>query len=302
MGKVAVFIDAGYFWVQAVHLLRGTKGPREGIRVDYGRLHQDVLELVTAQFPQDELLRVYWYDGPGPAGAKADSHLEVERLDDFKLRLGTRNGAGAQKAVDGLIIADLIGLAQNKSISGALVVSGDADLTPGVIAAQGLGIRVHLLSMGSAGATSPYLKAEADRKTHWPDAVVRTFARAVPAAAIANIELEPAVVKAEAVVAGVVMKAEPAAVVAAVVAAVCEEVIREEQDIAGIAAEVFAKLDPQREVVVTEAGMLPRTLDAQLLGAGRAKLGRKLDEQERLTLRAEFKRLLSGRDEGKPAA
>jgi hypothetical protein len=38
------------------------------------------------------------------------SLISVEELDDFKLRLGTRTGAGDQKAVDGLIIADLISL------------------------------------------------------------------------------------------------------------------------------------------------------------------------------------------------
>src|SRR3546814_4680835 len=71
------------------------------------------------------------------------SHVAIDDLDDFKLRLGTRNTYGDQKAVDGLIIADLVSLAQSRAIASAIVVSGDADLTPGVMAAQGLGMRVH---------------------------------------------------------------------------------------------------------------------------------------------------------------
>ena len=172
MGKVAVFVDAGYFWVQAGYVAHGAKSSRDNISIDYAALRQEVLDQASAQFPNADLLRVYWYDGPGSHGSKTPAHLAIDELDDFKLRLGTRNGVGNQKAVDGLIIADLIGLAQSKAIVGAIVLSGDADLTPGVIAAQSLGIRVHLLSMGPVGATSPYLRAEVDHKAHWADPVV----------------------------------------------------------------------------------------------------------------------------------
>lgn len=175
MSKIAVFVDAGYFWVQATHLIHGAKSPRSSIVVDYDELRTRLIRVCHNDF-QCPLLRVYWYDGPSSNGSKAKDHLAVDELDDFKLRLGTRNRAGDQKAVDGFIIADLISLAQQKAIAGALVVSGDGDLTPGVVAAQALGIRVHLLSIGSTVATSPYLRAEVDRKIHWTDADVRAFA------------------------------------------------------------------------------------------------------------------------------
>lgn len=163
MARIAVFVDAGYFWVQAVHIIHGRKTARDQIVVNWPSMRSEFLDEIKAQFPNNDLLRIYWYDGPTLHG-KGDSHVSVEGLDDFKLRLGTRTEAGDQKAVDGLIIADLISLAQSKSISNAIVVSGDADLTPGVQAAQGLGIRVHLLSMGPPNATSPFLKAEMDQK------------------------------------------------------------------------------------------------------------------------------------------
>ena len=142
MGRIAVFVDAGYFWVQAVHIVHGKKMGREQILVNYPSMRSEFLDEIKAQFPANDLLRIYWYDGPALQG-KADSHVSVEELDDFKLRLGTRTGTGDQKAVDGLIIADLISLAQSKSISNAIVVSlKSAEFSP-VLGGPRLAARDH---------------------------------------------------------------------------------------------------------------------------------------------------------------
>lgn len=177
MRRVAAFVDAGYFWVQVAQIIHGSKESRGSVFIDYGILHDQLIIQITDHFPNCDLLRIYWYDGPGQHG-KTPDHTSIERLDDFKLRLGTRNGVGEQKAVDGLIIADMIGLSQQKSITDALLISGDADLTPGVIATQSLGIRVHLLSLGPDSATSPYLKVEVDKHKRWGDDCIVSFARA----------------------------------------------------------------------------------------------------------------------------
>lgn len=177
MGRVAVFIDAGYFWVQATHAILGARGPRTSLTIDYAALHKRVLDEVAAQFPGKDLLRVFWYDGPDTSGAKGPDHLAIDLLDDFKLRLGTRNGVGQQKAVDGMIISDLLTFAQSRSIENALLITGDADLTPGVVSAQALGLRVHLVIIGPQTSTSPYLAAEADRKVIWEPSVVASFAK-----------------------------------------------------------------------------------------------------------------------------
>jgi len=118
MRRVAVFMDAGYFWVQAAHIILGGRAQRNQLTVDYNKLRAELLSRASSQFPNADLLRVYWYDGPGPNGKTPDHHA-LEQLDDIKLRLGTRNGVGAQKAVDGLIIADMISLAQSKAITDA---------------------------------------------------------------------------------------------------------------------------------------------------------------------------------------
>lgn len=263
MRRIAVFVDAGYFWVQIVNVIHGKRDGRDKVSITYSALRQGLIEQVQTQFPDIDLLRIYWYDGPGPNG-KSSSHKEVEALDDFKLRLGTRNGAGAQKAVDGLIIADMIVLAQTKAISDALLITGDADMTPGVMAAQNLGIRVHLLSMGPTDATSPFLKAEVDRKTHWDDVEVRKFATAVvpvvnvPAAA-APIPKAPAVV--------------PAPVAAKV------------WNPHEISQSFFDGLDAGLRAQLPKKGALPSDIDKSLLIQGRSKLGRILEEDEKRSLR-----------------
>jgi hypothetical protein len=135
MSRVAVFIDAGYFWVQATHVIIGARSPRTSLTINYPALRKKVLDEVAAQFPGKDLLRVFWYDGPDSSGSKSPDHLAIDLLDDFKLRLGTRNRTGQQKAVDGMIISDLLTFAQSRSIENALLITGDADLTPRVVAA-----------------------------------------------------------------------------------------------------------------------------------------------------------------------
>lgn len=271
MRRIAVFVDAGYFWVQATHIVHGKRCGREDVLVHYPTLRECLLEQVKMQFPNAELLRVYWYDGPGSEG-KTNDHRSIENLDDFKLRLGTRNGAGAQKAVDGLIIADIIGLAQTKAISEALLVTGDADLTPGVMAAQNLGIRVHLLSLGPIAATSPFLKAEVDRKTHWDDNEVRKFAAAV-AKTVDTSSVSPS------------SKSETAPVATPEAAAGTDAFNPET-----IAAAAFEALAPDLRKMVPKTGALPSEVDRLLLAQGRKVLCRPLDETEKRELRNALRR------------
>lgn len=274
MNQVAVFIDAGYFWVQAGHIVHARpRVRREEVTIDYAALRQEVLDQVTAQFPGANLLRVYWYDGPGAQGSKTPAHHAIDELDDFKLRLGTRNGVGDQKAVDGLIIADLIGLAQSKAITGAVLVSGDADLTPGVTTAQGLGIRVHLLSMGPASATSPYLRADVDYKAHWADQTVQKFA----SASVAHV---PAVAAST--------PAAPVAVTAVAVVATAPT-----DAYADVAAQALRLLGHPATSVVLENGAIPKVADGKLLWVGRRHFGRDLTDLEKRALRKAFKTLLT---------
>lgn len=184
MFRVAAFIDAGYLWCQVAKALFGDKETHErrDIALDYKKLRSDLLAHVGVSFPGVPLLRCYWYDGTRRDGTPSPEHGEVAFLDDFKVKLGETvpipgsGGKKKQKGVDGLIIADLIGLAQNKAISHALLVSGDGDLVPGVSTAQSMGVRVHLLAINDMASTSPALWQDVDHTDLWPTGKILRFA------------------------------------------------------------------------------------------------------------------------------
>jgi hypothetical protein len=323
MKRVAVFLDAGYFWVQLCNILLGTYTVRTQVDVDYDALRKLMLAEVHKQFGADcHFLRVYWYDGPG-TGGKTHEHHAIDKLDDFKLRLGTRNGTGTQKGVDGLIIADLISLTQQRAITHALLITGDSDITPGVIAAQGMGLRAHLLSLGSSAATSPYLAAEADLKRSWGQAEAALFAKANTAVPAKLVSSQPkpakaatqkssppatgaaptpqapaAVVKpASRATASKRSNAAPTPVAAAVDSKVQKVALTEAalQDIAKKAKEE-SQAEPQVHdlppMPASDAKMLPRDIDIFLLTIARRTVGRSLEESEKRMLRDEFRKLL----------
>ncbi len=280
MGRFAVFVDAGYFWVQTISSVLGKpRGARTDVSIDFTKLHANLLLQVSTVCNHADILRVYWYDGPGQQG-KASDHRSIEELDDFKLRLGTRNSMGQQKAVDGLIIADILSLAQSKAIETAFLISGDADLAPGVIAAQALGLRVHLGILEPVSSTSPYLAAESDTKFYFPSNWVQSFAKpaSTPGIAVPAI-IVPTDMAATASVQPLTPNSHPAAWINL------------------IATQVLSNLKsfPHAALLagITKGRVpLPQEVDSQLLFAGRNEIGRALTEDEKRTLRSTFKGLI----------
>ena len=175
--RVAAFVDAGYFWVQLSYLLYGEKRKREDILIDAPQMRESLIAAIHDQFSDCSLLRIYWYDGRDPRGILTEQHQALARLDDIKMRYGTLNAYGQQKGVDGLLMADLLALAQNRAITSAIILSGDADLAPGVGAAQMLGVRIHRLGINGRSASSPILMAEVDKNVEWPREEIERFAR-----------------------------------------------------------------------------------------------------------------------------
>jgi len=164
MNRIAVFVDAGYFYASASELLFGTPLRRGELRLANAEFAQ-YLAQVAETIGGCPLLRIYWYDGTnsGPTAA----HLAMAYLDNVKLRLGFVNQSGEQKGVDGLIFSDLTNLARNRAISDALLLAGDEDLRVGVQQAQEHGIRVHLLGVepkDPSGNQSAALQREADTR------------------------------------------------------------------------------------------------------------------------------------------
>lgn len=133
------------------------------------------------------------YDGTstGPTA----QHLTLGHLDNVK-GLGFVNSVGEQKGVDSLIVTDMIALARNRSITNAVLVSGDEDLRVGVQQAQEFGVRVHLVGIKSSrGSQSLFLLQEADTTHEWAEADVSAFLSckpkpvAAPAAGPATVAL-----------------------------------------------------------------------------------------------------------------
>ena len=137
----------------------------------------DALKRLAAEkTPDCKLLRVYWYDGALFGARPTTDQVTLANLDDVKLRLGFINSHGQQKGVDSLIVTDLIELARLKSISDAILLSGDEDVRVGVLIAQNHGVRVHLVGIHPArGSQSHQLMQESDTTVEWHKETIGTF-------------------------------------------------------------------------------------------------------------------------------
>jgi uncharacterized LabA/DUF88 family protein len=146
MDRAAVFVDAGYLFAEGSRLIAGEKLRRSALRLDHDKILKLLREL-THELTGLPLLRIYWYDGATSGQNPAQTALAYQP--NVKLRVGLVNEQG-QQGVDALLVADLVTLAQNRSICDALLLSGDDDLRVGVEEAQALGVRVQLLGIAPA--------------------------------------------------------------------------------------------------------------------------------------------------------
>lgn len=175
MNRAAIFVDAGYLFAQGSVALCGAKQPRSILELDAAAVVGELKSFSEARTEGLSLLRIYWYDGAVGAIPSAQQ-LQLAELDDLKLRLGAINSEGQQKGVDSLIVTDLIDLSRNRSISDAVLLSGDEDVRVGVQVAQTFGVRVHLLGIvPSRGSQSRSLRQEADTTTEWGSDAIERF-------------------------------------------------------------------------------------------------------------------------------
>lgn len=181
MGRVAVFVDAGYVFAQGMACLYGTPTPRTECQLNITRFMAGLRTVVStsSEIPKNTtFLRVYWYDGMvGPT--KTASQQAIAMTPNITLRLGTVNSHGVQKGVDSLLLVDLLNLVQHNAITDAVIMTGDADMLSGISAAKDAGVRVHLLAMPthSYGAScSPLLVEESDSLIIFPQ---RTIAQSL---------------------------------------------------------------------------------------------------------------------------
>ncbi|MET7849216.1 NYN domain-containing protein [Streptomyces avermitilis] len=167
MDRCIVLVDAGYLLGAAASLLAGEPS-RSRITVDHAALIQGLRE--RAEFDTERpLLRIYWFDG-APDRVPQPEHRRLRVMPRVTVRLGalTRSdGRWAQKGVDAAMHAELTELARNRACSDVVLVTGDGDLLPGMMAAKEHGVAVHLWAVQAADGDynqSEDLVAEADER------------------------------------------------------------------------------------------------------------------------------------------
>ncbi|MGC2997665.1 NYN domain-containing protein [Streptomyces sp. G35A] len=167
MDRCIVLVDAGYLLGAAASLLAGEPS-RSRITVDHAALIQGLRDRAESD-TQQPLLRIYWFDG-APDRVPQPEHRRLRVMPRVTVRLGalTRSdGRWAQKGVDAAMHAELTELARNRACSDIVLVTGDGDLLPGMMAAKEHGVAVHLWAVQAADGDynqSEDLVAEADER------------------------------------------------------------------------------------------------------------------------------------------
>jgi hypothetical protein len=258
--QTAVFVDAGYLCMAA-----GQAAASQAVQRRHVRLHlQEAMEHIRAASEElsngAPLLRIYWYDGCPGGNRKTAEHEDIARWPDVKLRLGTINREGKQKGVDTKLVLDLVELATNRAISDAIILGGDEDLREGVLRAQALGVRVHVVGISCENNNqSQDLLAEADRTLLWTAEEAKKLVEIVPETndtrhdvryETTETPIDPALIKA----------ADEAA--------------------------AKANLDDINRYWKLHDNGLPADVDGRLLATARGYLGRSLNDTERKQLRA----------------
>jgi uncharacterized LabA/DUF88 family protein len=176
MDRFAVFVDAGYlFAASKSYFIEHIQEDAADVRLDFQQFISVITDL-SETLTGKQILRIYWYDA-SQDGLPTRTHEALAFMDHIKLRLGMFNGAGQQKGVDTMIVADLLTLARNRAISDAVLLSGDVDLLVGVLQAQELGVRVHLVGLEghSQRNQSARLKWDCDTTRNLSDEDIRAF-------------------------------------------------------------------------------------------------------------------------------
>ncbi|MFK4102406.1 NYN domain-containing protein [Streptomyces sp. NPDC019531] len=167
MDRCIVLVDAGYLLGAAASLLAGEPS-RSRITVDHTALVQGLRDRAESD-TERPLLRIYWFDG-APDRVPQPEHRRLRVMPRVTVRLGalTRSdGRWAQKGVDAAMHAELTELARNRACSDVVLVTGDGDLLPGMMAAKEHGVAVHLWAVQAADGDynqSEDLVAEADER------------------------------------------------------------------------------------------------------------------------------------------
>ena len=178
--RVAIFIDGAYL----DHVLRDEF---QNVRIDYQALSEKLAS-------ESDILRTYYYHCPvyqenpptsdqsARYSAQRAFFTSLERLRRYSVRLGRLavrfdidgQRRFEQKRVDILLGVDLVLLAAKQNIQEAVLVAGDSDFIPAIMAAKSEGVLVKLFH----GAT-PHsdLWQEADERVQFDQTFIDSILR-----------------------------------------------------------------------------------------------------------------------------
>lgn len=145
--RTLVFVDTSYLLASFYNSWE--TGARSQLEIDLPEVVAVLGNMITNQLHQP-IHRQNWYDGIPDSGPHRYQRA-LRGCDGVQLRTGTLIEWGdrrTQKAVDTRLVADMVTAACRSQVSDFVLVSGDADMIPGVQEASNNGVRVHLYGFG----------------------------------------------------------------------------------------------------------------------------------------------------------
>lgn len=145
--RTTVYVDTSYLLASFYNSWE--EGAREQLEVSLSNVVH-TLDRISKSQSRQPVHRQFWYDGVPDSGPhRYQRTLRV--IDGVILRTGQLIEWGnrrSQKAVDTRLVADMVISAHRQQCTDMVLVSGDADMIPGVEAAVEAGVRVHLVGFG----------------------------------------------------------------------------------------------------------------------------------------------------------
>lgn len=145
--RTTIYVDTSYLLASFYNSWE--EGAREQLEVSLSNVVQTLAKVARGQVNQP-IHRQFWYDGV-PENGPHRYQRTLRVIDGVILRTGQLIEWGSrrsQKAVDTRLVADMVLHAVRGQCTDMVLVSGDADMIPGVEAAVEAGVRVHLVGFG----------------------------------------------------------------------------------------------------------------------------------------------------------
>jgi len=145
--RTLVFVDTSYLLASFYNSWE--TGARSQLEIDLPEVVNVLGSMIQNQLHQP-IHRQLWYDGIPDSGPHRYQRA-LRTCDGVQLRAGQLIEWGdrrTQKAVDTRLVADMVSTAVRQQFTDMVLVSGDADMIPGVQEATTNGVRVHLYGFG----------------------------------------------------------------------------------------------------------------------------------------------------------